>query len=78
MDNIKVMTSERLNKLVADTQETLIELKNEVERREEAQQGREIDGLDAHMDSAELSLAKIKDFVAMLLNERKNDTDSTV
>jgi len=75
MNNIKVMTNERLNKLITDTQHTLDELRDEVSRREEAQQNREIDGLDVHMETAELSLAKIREFVAMLLSERKKDNN---
>jgi len=75
MTNIKVMTNERLNKLIADTQETLTELKEEVERREAAQQNREIDNLDKHLETAELSLQKIKSFIAMLLAERKKDIE---
>lgn len=75
MTNIKVMTNERLHKLIADTQETLTKLKEEVERREEAQQNREIDNLDVHLETAELSLEKIKSFIAMLLRERKKGTD---
>lgn len=75
MTNIKVMTNERLNKLIAETQETLTELKEEVERREVAQQNREIDNLDAHLETAELSLEKIKSFIALLLRERKKDAD---
>lgn len=74
MSDLQVMTNERLHKLIAATQETLNELKDEVERRQEVAQEREIHDLDRHMENAELGLEKIRDFIAMLVGEWKKDS----
>ena len=64
---VKVLTNDRLNKLIEETQETLNELKEEVGRRERVQQEHEIKDLDNHMKSAELSLTTIRNFMNYLL-----------
>ena len=66
MSNLQVLTNERLNKLINETQETLYELKGEVERRENVEQEHEIMDLDNHFKSAELSLATIRNFLNYL------------
>lgn len=71
MDNLQVLTNERLNKLIDATQATLYELKGEVKRRELEQQEHVVMDLDNHMKSAELSLNTIKNFVSYLLEESK-------
>lgn len=71
MDNLQVLTNERLNKLIDATQATLYELKDEVKRRELEQQEHVVMDLDNHMKSAELSLNTIKNFVSYLLEESK-------
>ena len=71
MDNLQVLTNERLNKLIDETQATLYELKDEVKRRELEQQEHVVMDLDNHMKSAELSLNTIKNFVSYLLEESK-------
>jgi len=38
MSNLQVLTNERLGKLISETQETLEQLKSEVERREQVVQ----------------------------------------
>ena len=68
---IKVLTNERLNKLIEETQETLNELKEEVGRRQQVQQEHEIMHLDNHMKSAELSLTTIRNFISYLLEDSK-------
>jgi len=68
---IKVLTNERLNKLIEETQETLNELKEEVGRRQQVQQEHEIMHLDSHMKSAELSLTTIRNFISYLLEDSK-------
>ena len=66
MSNLQVLTNERLNRLIEETQETLNQLKQEVDRREQVQQEHEILDLDNHMKSAELSLATIRNFINYL------------
>ena len=68
---LKVLTNERLNKLIEETQETLNELKEEVGRRQQVQQEHEIMHLDNHMKSAELSLTTIRNFISYLLENSK-------
>ncbi len=73
MSNLQVLTTERLHKLIDETQQTLQELKKEVTRREQAKQEHEVMNLDSHMKSAELNITGIKNFIAYLLEEaRKN------
>lgn len=64
---LKSITTESLRALIDDTEGTLSELRNELERREEQQQHSEIDQLETHMRDAESSLQTIKDFIAYLI-----------
>jgi len=66
MSNLQVLTNERLSKLVSETQETLEQLKSEVERREQVFQEHEVMDLDGHFKKAELSLAIIRNFIDYL------------
>nr|WP_325252846.1 hypothetical protein [Amylibacter sp.] len=69
MKNIKLISTENLSKLVAETEATLEELKDEVERRVESQQHDDVSHLEHHFKSAELSLQSIKDFMTYLLED---------
>ncbi len=71
MNNLHVMTNERLNKLIDETQQTLVELKEEMSRREKMQQEHEITDLDHHMQNAEVSLTTIKNFIKFLMEDSK-------
>ena len=68
---VTVMTNERLNKLIEETQETLNELKEEVSRRQQVEQEHEIMSLENHMKSAELSLTSIRNFISYLVEGSK-------
>lgn len=70
--NLKEIRTEKLRKLVDETEAALADLHAELDRREEADQHREIDRLDEHMKSAELSLTSIRDFFAEMLKELKS------
>jgi len=72
MENIHILTNERLRALVNDTEETLAELKQELDRREQVQQEHEVAHLENHMQSAELSLKTIRDFLSFLSQDFKN------
>lgn len=71
MSDLQVLTNERLSNLIKETQATLDELKDEVERRENAQQEHEIMNLENHMKSAELNLASIRNFLQFLIGDKK-------
>ncbi|MCV2402743.1 hypothetical protein OFY17_07585 [Marinomonas sp. C2222] len=73
MENLQVITTERLNKLINETQQTLEELKEEVTRREHLKQEHAIIDLDRHMTSAEFNLTSIKNFIAYLVEESKKN-----
>ena len=71
MDDIENLSRKKLKKLIKDTQETLHELTDELERRELANQNKEIDNLDNHIESVELNLSRIKELFTNLLKEHK-------
>ncbi len=71
MSKLDKLSNKRLAKLIAETQQSLNELKQEVERREKQQQEYELAELDHHMENAELSLATIRDFINYLLEKSK-------
>lgn len=68
---LKTMSMDGLKKLVSDTEETLGEIKEEIERRENAAQENEIAHLDVHMKNAELSLETIRNFFRYLKEEMR-------
>lgn len=70
---LKSLPLNALRTLVADTEETLNEIKEEIERRENAAQEREIEHLDVHMKNAELSLETIRNFFRFLREELRKD-----
>lgn len=71
MDNLNILTTDRLRKLIKETEETLTELKAELERREQLDQSQEIEHLENHMKSAELSLATIRNFLNFLIDDMR-------
>lgn len=66
---LKSLPMEALRKLVTETEETLADIKEEIERRKDAAQHREIEHLDTHMKNAELSLTTIRNFFQYLREE---------
>lgn len=78
MENIKLVPQKKLSKLGAETESTLAELKEEVDRRVESQQHDDVSHLVHHFKSAELSPQSIKDFMTCLLEDiRSKRIDST-
>lgn len=71
--NLKTLPLDDLRHLVADTEDTLRDIKAEIARRETAAQEREIENLDVHMRNAELSLQTIRNFFAYLRDELRKD-----
>mgnify|MGYP001595109814 CR=1 FL=1 len=75
MDNFEVLTTERLRTLISDTEETLANLKEELERREQLKQEHEVANLENHMQSAELSLKTIREFIDFLVRDLRSKHD---
>lgn len=65
------MPKAKLKAVIADTEETLAELKAELHRREEAAQEAELEHLDVHFRNAELSLQSIRNFFVYLRDEMR-------
>ena len=70
--NFQTLTTERLRKLVVESEQTLAELKAELDAREQISQSQEVANLEHHMQSAELSLKTIRDFLAFLSHDLRN------
>lgn len=71
--NLTTVTTESLHGLIKETEDTLQELKQELQRREEMAQHRELENIDSHIRSAELSIKSLRDFVAYLLADLRSD-----
>jgi len=69
MTNFQTLTTDRLRNLIHESEDTLSELKTELERREQVGQSHEIANLEHHMQSAELSLRTIRNFISFLKND---------
>lgn len=63
---LNTLSKKNLEKLIAETEKSLLELKNELKHRQEEEQENEIAHLENHFKSAELSLKTINDFIAYL------------
>ncbi|MEO9947073.1 hypothetical protein [Paraglaciecola sp.] len=72
MANINLLSTERLHSLIVDTENTLKQLRIELDRRELLKQESAIEHLEQHMKDAELSLNTIHQFLAYLVNDLKN------
>lgn len=66
---VKAVSTESLRNLVAETESKLEELRDELERREENEQKREIANLESHLKNAEFSVRTISDFISYLLED---------
>lgn len=69
--DVSALPDKKLRKLIAETEETLGELKEELEQRQEDQQANEVDNLEQHFHDAELSLQTIRDFFRYLMETRR-------
>lgn len=72
INNVQTLTTERLRKLISESEQTLTELKAELEVREQLSQSQEVANLEHHMQSAELSLKTIRDFLTFLSQDLRN------
>ena len=71
-NNFQTLTTDRLRKLISESEQTLTKLKAELEEREKISQNQEIANLEHHMQSAELSLKTIRDFLKFLSQELRD------
>ena len=71
--NLTTVTTESLHGLIKETEDTLQELKQELQRRVEMAQHRELENIYSHIRSAELSIKSLRDFVAYLLADLRSD-----
>ena len=69
MNNLQTLTTERLRLLLSETEATLVELKAELERREELAQADEVAHLEEYMENAEVSLKSIRNFLQFLSSD---------
>ncbi|SDE28771.1 hypothetical protein SAMN05421538_105157 [Paracoccus isoporae] len=76
MSDHRNLTREKLAHLIGETEQTLSELKQEMERRDEAAQHRELDRLEEHLDHAENGLRTVRDFFRLLTAELRKSGQS--
>ena len=69
MTHLNEYSVEHLQEMIRDTEETLTELKTEIERRQQLAQETEIEHLEEHLKRAVVSLGTIKEFLTLLLDE---------
>ncbi|MEO1687185.1 MAG: hypothetical protein AAFU61_04695 [Pseudomonadota bacterium] len=69
MTDPRIISRDKLQSLIDETESSLAELKEEMERREDADQHREIDRLEEHLASAENGLRSVRDFFRMLVED---------
>ena len=72
MTQIKNLSTQRIRQLINQTSTILVELTNELDRREQAQQEYEIEDLEGHMTNAEVSLQTVRDFISCLTTDLKS------
>ena len=72
INNVQTLTTDRLRKLISESEKTLTELKAELEVREQLSQSQEVANLEHHMQSAELSLKTIRDFLSFLSQDLRS------
>ncbi|WDQ17242.1 hypothetical protein [Rhodopirellula sp. P2] len=73
MTEFKHYSTQTIRNLIEDTETTLNQLKAEMQRREEAEQEVQIEGLEKHLKNAEFSLQSIREFLAFLVEEHRQE-----
>lgn len=73
MTSLKTLSTDNLHGLIEEAEGTLKELKQELQRREEMAQHRELANFENHIRSAELSIKSLRDFVTYLLADLRAD-----
>ncbi|WP_417317037.1 hypothetical protein [Emcibacter sp.] len=69
--DLSQLSNKKLKKLIADTEEMLVLMKEELEARELRSQHEEVEHLEEHMDEAEHRLGNLKTFLTALFQEMK-------
>lgn len=68
-NTVSAMSSDELETLASETQETLEALMGELNKRRAKKMHGDIDNLEEHLKSADTSFKSLKDFIAMALRE---------
>ena len=77
MNELKTLSNDNLRVLISQTEDTLAELRAELDLRDARAQERELDNLDHHMESAALNLKSIQDFLRYLIEEARSSRHSS-
>lgn len=72
MANLTKFSTAELRRLIDETEQSLQELREELQLRQEDKQHQEVERLDEYMKHAELSLTSIRDFVTNLVSEMRS------
>lgn len=68
-ENVAIKSSEEINQLIKETEETLSALMEELKRRQQDNMHKEIDHLEEYMEEADTSFKNLRKFIAMALAE---------
>jgi uncharacterized coiled-coil protein SlyX len=60
-----------LKQIIAETESYLVELRKELDRRQQAAQAAEIENLEEHLANARVKWDELKDFLEVVLHELK-------
>ncbi|MFC7048542.1 hypothetical protein [Emcibacter nanhaiensis] len=71
--DISKLSNKKLKKLISDTEEMLVLMKEELKERELRSQHEEVEHLEEHMDEAQNRLGNLKTFLTTLFQEMKKD-----
>ncbi|WP_138380816.1 hypothetical protein [Luteithermobacter gelatinilyticus] len=69
--DLSSLSNKKLKKMIADTEEMLAMMKEELKRRKLANQHEEVEHLEDHMNEAEHRMASLKTFLTALFKEMK-------
>lgn len=71
VNSLHLQSDEDIETLVAKTETALKALMDELKRRQDDEQHRNIDYLDEHLENADTSFKSLRRFIAMAMNELK-------
>ncbi len=72
-EDLSSLSHKKLKKLIKETEEVLVHLKEEMKRRKLDKQHTEINHLEEHMEDAEHNLSNLKTFIQKVMKELRKD-----
>lgn len=69
MNDFSLVSTAQLRRLIDETEQSLQDLREELESRQQSAQHQQVEQLDVHLKHAELSLASIRDFILQVLSD---------